>query len=159
MSILQGDETYAPNLLLGLEGLWREQIFVDTTLVFGNYEVKVHRAVLAAASQYFKSMFAGSLKESWSHERIEIHEVDPHIVEKLIEYSYTGKIEINQENVLKILQTVDLLQFDSVSQNLEKKTIEEAFFGYLAIFLMPFLNGTIYPIEFLPFLIICTTLP
>ena len=71
----QIDSAYSPKLLVGLESLWREQIFVDTTLVFGDYEVKVHRAVLAAASQYFKSMFAGSLKESWSHERIEIHEV------------------------------------------------------------------------------------
>lgn len=45
--------------------------------------------MLAAASQYFKSMFAGSLKESWCHERIEIHEVNPTVVENLIEYSYT----------------------------------------------------------------------
>ena len=61
-------------------------------------------------------MFAGSLKESWCHERIEIHEVDPLVVENLIEYAYTGKIEVNQENVLLLLKTADLLQFDSVSK-------------------------------------------
>ena len=31
----QIDENYSPKLLLGLESLWREQTFVDTTLVFG----------------------------------------------------------------------------------------------------------------------------
>ena len=60
-------------------------------------------------------MFAGSLKESWCHERIEIHEVNPTVVENLIEYAYTGRIDVNQENVLLLLQTADLLQFDSVS--------------------------------------------
>ena len=68
------DPRYSPKLLLGLEDLWRNEIFVDTTLEFGNEEVKVHRAVLAAASDYFKSMFAGALKESWSHEKIRINE-------------------------------------------------------------------------------------
>ncbi len=68
------DVRYSPKLLLGLEDLWRNEIFVDTTLEFGDEEVKVHRAVLAAASDYFKSMFAGALKESWSHEKIRINE-------------------------------------------------------------------------------------
>ena len=48
------DARYSPKLLLGLEDLWRNEIFVDTTLEFGDEEVKVHRAVLAAASDYFK---------------------------------------------------------------------------------------------------------
>lgn len=108
------DPRYSPKLLLGLEDLWRNEIFVDTTLEFGNEEVKVHRAVLAAASDYFKSMFAGALKESWSHEKIRINEVDVKSFKTLIEYSYTGNVDVNQKNVLILLKTADLLQFDSV---------------------------------------------
>jgi len=108
------DARYSPKLLLGLEDLWRNEIFVDTTLEFGDEEVKVHRAVLAAASDYFKSMFAGALKESWSHEKIRINEVDGKSFNTLIEYSYTGNVDVNQKNVLILLKTADLLQFDSV---------------------------------------------
>lgn len=35
MATTQIDKNYSPKLLLGLESLWREQTFVDTTLVFG----------------------------------------------------------------------------------------------------------------------------
>ena len=37
---IQIDTAYSPKLLLGLEALWREQIFVDTTLVFGRGSIR-----------------------------------------------------------------------------------------------------------------------
>ena len=41
-------------------------------------------------------------------------EVNERVFANLIEYCYTSKIEINQENVMLLLQTADLLQFDTV---------------------------------------------
>ena len=61
-------------------------------------------------------MFAGSLRESFQHERIELKEVDGAVVSALIDYCYTSRININQDNVMLLLTTADLLQFDTVRQ-------------------------------------------
>ena len=126
------DINYAPKLLNGLETLWKDRTFIgesyihtaqgrhptysgqlyntDTTLVVGDREIPVHRCVLSAVSGYFRSMFAGSLRESFEPERIELKEVEPEVLIKLIEYCYTSIIHINQDNVMNILKTADLLQ-------------------------------------------------
>ena len=75
-----------------------------------NKEIPVHRCVLSAVSGYFRSMFAGSLRESFEPERIELKEIDQSVLIRLIEYCYTGIIYINQDNVMNILKTADLLQ-------------------------------------------------
>ena len=111
------DNNYAPKLLNGLETLWKDRTFIDTTLVVDHMEIPVHRCVLSAVSGYFRSMFAGSLREAFQHERIELKELDHTVVMKLIEYCYTSKIDINEENVMHILKAADLLQFDTVRKN------------------------------------------
>ena len=41
------DQKFAPQLLLGLENLYKDRIFVDTTLVIGKTEIPVHRCVIS----------------------------------------------------------------------------------------------------------------
>ena len=41
------DKNFAPQLLLGLENLYKDRIFVDTTLVIGKTEIPVHRCVIS----------------------------------------------------------------------------------------------------------------
>ena len=41
------DKKFAPQLLLGLENLYKDRIFVDTTLVIGKTEIPVHRCVIS----------------------------------------------------------------------------------------------------------------
>lgn len=108
------DKNFAPQLLLGLENLYKDRIFVDTTLVIGKTEISVHRCVISAVSGYFRSMFAGSLKEAFQHERVELKELDENVVSNLIEYCYTGRITIDEQNVMRLLETSNLLQFDTV---------------------------------------------
>ena len=59
-------------------------------------------------------MFAGSLKEAFQHERVELKELDENVVSNLIEYCYTGRITIDEQNVMRLLETANLLQFDTV---------------------------------------------
>merc|ERR1711990_722185 len=108
------DKNFAPQFLLGLENLYKDRIFVDTTLVIGKTEIPVHRCVISAVSGYFRSMFAGSLKEAFQHERVELKELDENVVSNLIEYCYTGRITIDEQNVMRLLETANLLQFDTV---------------------------------------------
>ena len=45
------DKNFAPQLLLGLENLYKDRIFVDTTLVIGKTEIPVHRCVISGICQ------------------------------------------------------------------------------------------------------------
>lgn len=58
-------------------------------------------------------MFNSNLKES-NEKEITINEIDGEILELLINYCYAGKIQINEENVERILSTACLFQISSV---------------------------------------------
>ncbi|XP_045185219.2 uncharacterized protein LOC123543188 [Mercenaria mercenaria] len=87
-------------VLKGLNQLRKEEVLCDVTLNIGRRKVYAHRCVLAVSSAYFKSMFAGCFVES-SMQEIDLTEVtdDVATLETILEYMYTGEIEINNRNV------------------------------------------------------------
>lgn len=77
------------------------------------YRVSAHRIVLSASSAYFSAMFFGSLRES-HQEEIKLGEVLGEPLQMLIQYCYTGTIELREDNVETLLATACLLQLTSV---------------------------------------------
>ena len=73
----------------------------------------VHRSVLAACSPYFFAMFNGELRES-KQSVVELKDVDADVIESIIEFAYTGLLQITTENVERILEHATLLQFPEV---------------------------------------------
>lgn len=69
----------------------------DVTLVVNQKEFNVHRAILAAHSDYFKAMFTSNFKES-AESRIFINEVKVDIFQKLLEFIYSQKLPTDLEN-------------------------------------------------------------
>lgn len=86
---------------------------VNTLFFF--YRCPAHKIVLSVCSPYFSCMFNSNLKESNERE-IVIKEVDGETLELLINYCYAGTININEDNVEKILSTACLFQMSSVVQ-------------------------------------------
>jgi len=79
----------------------------DTVLVAGDTEVLCHRAVLSASSPYFRAMFHGALRES-REQRIKLDGVTALAVRRLVDYIYTGRIEVSRTS-LPHKQTADML--------------------------------------------------
>lgn len=71
------------------------------------------RLVLSAASEYFSTMFTGSMRESAESE-IVLGEVNGDVLSALVNYCYTGTIEIREDNVETLLSTACLLQLHEV---------------------------------------------
>ncbi|NP_001085193.1 kelch-like protein 30 isoform X1 [Xenopus laevis] len=105
--------SHSDAILSGLQTLRFNPRLSDVILVVQGREFPCHRAVLALCSQYFHAMFTGDFQESISAQ-VEIKEVDPEVMETLIDFSYTGRLTINQGNVEGLIRTSNLLSFPAV---------------------------------------------
>ncbi len=85
----------------------------DVTLIANDKEVKVHRAVLAAASPYFESMFVGEFSEP-EGQPIYIEEVDEDTLVAMVEFAYTASIKLTDRNVYFIFEAAELFQFSGL---------------------------------------------
>ena len=89
--------------------------FNDVIIQAGAESIPANRMVLACYSEYFKTMFLSQLKEKYQN-TVEIKELDGQFIKSVIEYIYTGKIDINANNVMALLGTADFLQVDEVKK-------------------------------------------
>ncbi|KAG2462127.1 KLH30 protein, partial [Polypterus senegalus] len=102
--------SHSQSILEGLCSLRSNPKFSDVTLSVSGREFHCHRSVLALCSLYFNSMFSGDFVESISA-RVELHDVDAEVLDTLIDFAYTGKLTINQDNVERLIRTSSQLQF------------------------------------------------
>ncbi|XP_076846588.1 kelch-like protein 30 [Brachyhypopomus gauderio] len=105
--------SHPKSILEGLHSLCSQPKFVDVTLSAGGRDFPCHRGVLALCSLYFRSMFSGDFMESIAA-RVELHDVDPDVLNILLNFAYTGKLTINQGNVEGLICTSSQLQFHTV---------------------------------------------
>ena len=85
----------------------------DVVLRAGDREIPSHRAILAAVSSYFQAMFFHELMES-SQEEIEIKDMNPDVLSSLVDFAYSGEIDLSIDNVQEILSAASLLQITHV---------------------------------------------
>ncbi|XP_046627116.1 kelch-like protein 5 isoform X1 [Neodiprion virginianus] len=104
---------HAENSLKVMDSYFQKQQLTDVTLVAGNRRIPAHRLVLSAGSEYFAAMFTSTLRESAQHE-IELMGVDGDALLALVQYCYTGCIELREDSVETLLGTACLLQLNPV---------------------------------------------
>jgi len=77
----------------------RKGLLCDILLVSNdNIDVPAHRAVLAACSHYFYSMFTCELTES-RQDRVTLCQIDGSTLALLVDFMYTSEIRVVEDNV------------------------------------------------------------
>ncbi|XP_078606333.1 kelch-like protein 24 [Branchiostoma floridae x Branchiostoma japonicum] len=104
---------HAGSLLQGLQELRSDSQLVDVTLCVSGKEIPCHRNVLAACSQYFRAMFCNGHRESKEH-KVTIHEVNGNAMQLLVDYAYTSKVTITEDNAVKLLEGANFFQIKPV---------------------------------------------
>ncbi|KAM9804845.1 kelch-like protein 6 [Neosynchiropus ocellatus] len=94
----------------GLELLRVNGELTDVVLTVQGQDFCCHRAVLAAASHYFRAMFCSGLRES-HEEQVEIRGVDRETMQALLRYTYTSRAVFTHANVQGILEAASQFQF------------------------------------------------
>ncbi|XP_038057011.1 kelch-like protein 24 isoform X2 [Patiria miniata] len=79
---------------------------IDVVLVAEDKEIPCHRIVLAASSPYFKAMFTRNVEER-SQQKVTLRDVNPIMLQMIIDYVYTSQVRITTENVQELLSTAN----------------------------------------------------
>lgn len=87
----------------------------DVTIRVGKKRIQTHRLVLASFSSYFQAMFTGGLAESFE-DTVTLKDVDSDAVQSLIDFAYTGKLDITTDNVQAIMYACSLFQLSTLQQ-------------------------------------------
>ena len=107
-------EGHSARLLSQMVTLRNEgQQLCDVVLRVGGKEFYAHRVVLSACSSYFCAMFTNKMMES-SQEIVTLTDMDALAVEDLVEFAYTAKIKVNEDNVQPVLKAASILQLSEV---------------------------------------------
>ena len=93
----------------------KAEMHTDICITGRSKSFRAHRLILSCYSAYFKKMFQTEMEEKHAH-TVSIKSVDDTSLGLLIEFIYTGKISINQENVFDLLAASDYLQIDEAKQ-------------------------------------------
>merc|ERR1719351_463228 len=80
-----------------------------------------HKSILAAASPYFKAMFSDGFKEAHSGEVM--IKADPDVFSDILDFIYLQKLQINEENVEKLMIAASMFQIIDL-KNLCNKFLE-----------------------------------
>jgi hypothetical protein len=104
---------YAPKVLRNLNSQRLKNQFSDVGLIAGSTIIRAHRSVLAASSAYFNAMFTGGLVEE-QQELVEIQSISENILSILVDFIYTGNVNITQDNVQELFSAADMLELNEV---------------------------------------------
>ncbi|XP_036453142.1 actin-binding protein IPP [Colossoma macropomum] len=106
-------ERHACLLLSHINRLRLRSDFCDVRLLVGGRVFQVHRLVLAASGPYFSALFSGGMSEA-HEEEVHIAGVEAEVFEVLLEFIYTGSIDVTVENVQELMVAADMLQLSEV---------------------------------------------
>ncbi|XP_019637695.1 PREDICTED: kelch-like protein 13 [Branchiostoma belcheri] len=100
---------HAEPLLQGLSELRDKEKYTDFTINTDCGSIKVHKLVVASCSDYFKAMFTSGMKEA-TMDHIDLSGVNGEGLRSLIDFMYTGKMDLSGEKALRQLELATYLQ-------------------------------------------------
>jgi len=99
----------------GLKELLNENKFVDCTLKVGDRSFPCHRLIMAACSPYFREIFfTEDGKEAEDTNEVVLEDVNPSILDMVIQYLYSAEIDLTDDNVQDIFAVANRFQIPSV---------------------------------------------
>ncbi|XP_076062462.1 kelch-like protein 5 isoform X1 [Oratosquilla oratoria] len=104
---------HAESALKRMEHYYSRGQLCDVTLVADNKKIRAHRLVLSAASDYFAAMFTSPVLEA-SQEEVVLRDMDSCALQTLINYCYTGTLELHEDTVEMVLSTAHHLLLTEV---------------------------------------------
>ncbi|XP_011749952.1 kelch-like protein 4 isoform X2 [Macaca nemestrina] len=104
---------HAEQTLRKMENYLKEKQLCDVLLIAGHLRIPAHRLVLSAVSDYFAAMFTNDVLEA-KQEEVRMEGVDPNALNSLVQYAYTGILQLKEDTIESLLAAACLLQLTQV---------------------------------------------
>lgn len=88
--------------------------FCDVILRVGEESFPAHKAVLAACSEYFESVFACHTEGDSEAKELEMHTISPKVFKDIIDFAYTSKLVVRLECFPELMTAAKFLLMRSV---------------------------------------------
>lgn len=107
------DVGYGMGILKQLNEMRTKKLFTDTILCLGQEEFPCHKNLLSASSPYFHAMFTNDLREN-RDVRVQFTDISPWTFKRIIDYVYTGRLEISTDNAQEMLTAGCRFQYPAI---------------------------------------------
>ena len=104
---------YSNDCLRAMNEMRSKSQLCDVVLCVGHCEFPAHRIVLAGASRYLQAMFTNGMLES-GKTKIDLGGIDPETMVSLLEFVYTGSVEVTTVNVQQLLAGASMLHLTTL---------------------------------------------
>ena len=111
---------HSHELCLKLQDFYSRSILFDVTLHVDGCRISAHKLILGAFSGYFEAMFSSEMQEARSNV-INLSDIDPTALKKLVDYMYSGNLDVYEENVESMLSCASMLQMPDIVEKCCKK--------------------------------------
>uniref|UniRef100_A0A3Q3FC55 POZ/BTB and AT hook containing zinc finger 1 n=1 Tax=Kryptolebias marmoratus TaxID=37003 RepID=A0A3Q3FC55_KRYMA len=88
--------------------------FCDVILRVGEESFPAHKAVLAACSEYFESVFGRSTEADGDARELEMHTISPKVFKDILDFAYTSRIVVRLECFPELMTAAKFLLMRSV---------------------------------------------
>jgi len=105
----EGEISHVGGHVVQIGELFLNDLFSDVTLLVEGQALKAHRAILAAKSDYFRTLLTSGMKESHSKE-VELKETPIKGFRLLLRYIYTGHMSLMEQELQVVLDILGLAQ-------------------------------------------------
>ncbi|KAG8003112.1 Kelch-like protein 26 [Nibea albiflora] len=101
--------SHSATLLQGLSVLRAQGQLLDVVLAVNEERFQVHKAVLAACSDYFRAMFTGGMRES-NQDTIELKGLSARGLKHIIDFAYSAEVTLDLDCIQDVLGAAVFLQ-------------------------------------------------
>uniref|UniRef100_A0A673TE52 Kelch repeat and BTB domain containing 3 n=1 Tax=Suricata suricatta TaxID=37032 RepID=A0A673TE52_SURSU len=108
-------EDHGQKILTVLQNFREQNVFYDFKIIMKDETIPCHRCVLAACSDFFRAMFEVNMKER-DGGSVTITNLSSKAVRAFLDYAYTGKTKITDDNVEMFFQLSSFLQVSFLSK-------------------------------------------
>lgn len=104
-------DRHARNILVALNSNRHNTYLCDGLVVIGQDKINIQKAVLSAASHYFRLHFSYEGVDGSFRSEVDLTSLDirKETFETILDYIYTSEIQLSEENIQDILQAADVL--------------------------------------------------
>ncbi|KAM3176902.1 hypothetical protein ACTXT7_005598 [Hymenolepis weldensis] len=129
---MSGEETislkvdHSAEIVDDIAVLFKTKYYSDITLTVGDVRFPCHRVILASRCEYFRALLFGGLAETHSSS-IHLNGISSTAFYHILEYIYTGKLDISDANIedaLDVLGLVCQYNFPYLRDNLSRHLIQ-----------------------------------